>query len=119
MEDTFWTEYETLAQEASQRAHQIAMLVLQQERSGIDAGLRLDYAHAMSMFLGFLADHGFSDHDHTFVRTNSNGPVAIELDEEDGVFRVYRFDRVELDPEDVTPEDKTTITDAYEKLFST
>ena len=115
----FWAEYEGLAEEASQRAHHIAMLVLQDENSDIDPGIRLDYAHALNAFLGFLADQGFSDPSHTFVRTASNGPVAIEPDPEDTeVFRVYRFDRIELDPEDVPDEDKATIITAYEKLLS-
>lgn len=117
--DTFWQRYEALAEEASQRAHHIAMLVLQDENSGIDPGLRLDYAHALNSFLGFLADQGFSDPSHTFVRTESNGPVAIEPDAEDAsIFRVYRFDRVELEPDDVPDEDRATIIAAYEELLS-
>lgn len=119
MDTQFWARYEGLAEEASQLAHHIAMLVLQDENSGIDPAIRLDYAHSLNAFLGFLADQGFSDPTHTFVRTASNGPVAIEPDPVDAsVFRVYRFDRVELDPGDVTEEDQETILSAYRTMPS-
>lgn len=119
MDSQFWDQYEFLAQEASQRAHHIAMLVLQDRDAKIDAGLLLDYSHALSIFLGFLADHDFSDSSHAFVRTLSHGPVAVETDPDNSeVFRVYRFDRVELDPEDVTQSDRESILAAYGRMTS-
>ena len=117
----FLAQYESLVTQANEDAHQIALRVLQEEDSRIEAGLRLDYSHSMSVLMKFLADHRYTEPGHTFVNTVTQGPVAVEdchEQAEDGgsIFRVYRFDRVELDPEDVSPEDLDAVYDGYRRL---
>ena len=123
-QEHFYDQYAEKVEQASQLAHMIAVRVLHSpleqyvDNSGdqlIDPALLLDYAASMRSLLEFLADSGYTQPGAAFVRTADQGPVAVEVVE--GGFRVYRFDRSEVEPAGVSPEDRDRIYDAYRRVI--
>ena len=108
---TFHETHQALSLEATEYAHQIALCILHEMPDQITPTMLLDYAHSLHQVIAHLADNEIVDSGWAFTHTATQGPVVIESDM-DGNYQVFRFDRTELTPEDVTDEDMAQITAA-------
>lgn len=117
MDQNFWDDYTKHVENTSRMAHMIAVRCLQipmgptDSSTWIDPGLLMDYSSAMREMVSFLADHDYIEAGCAFVHTDAQGPVIVESF--DDQLRVFRFNREELRPEDVSDDDKARIHSAW------